>query len=133
MQETDVPLEKVNARKLSFTWKMDSSEEKELFLLGFILVDDKWKKKKPKKRRFWVREIFLQRERQAVFSNLPCELQLGDREDYFKYLFKNIFFQVFLTRYLKWGFLISIYSICHEGIILTYYSYNLLQNIFGIY
>ena len=30
---------------------MDSSEEKELFLLGFILLDDK-RKKKIKKRRF---------------------------------------------------------------------------------
>ena len=31
---------------------MDSSEEKELFLLGFIMLDDKRKKKKTKKRRF---------------------------------------------------------------------------------
>ena len=60
---------------------MDSFEEEELFLLKFILVDDKRKKQK---RRFWVREIFRQRERQGVFSNLLCELQLGDREYYFK-------------------------------------------------
>ena len=43
------PLEKQNARKLSFTWKMDSPEEEELFLLGFILLDDKKKNKNKKK------------------------------------------------------------------------------------
>ena len=64
---------------------MFSSEEEELFLLGFISLDDKRKKKKKtKKRRFWVREIFRQRERLGIFSNLLRELQLGDREYYFK-------------------------------------------------
>ena len=48
---------------------MDSSEEEELFLLGFLLLDDKREKKKNK---------------QEVFSNLLCELELGDREYYFK-------------------------------------------------
>ena len=42
------------------------------------------KKKKTKKPRFSVREMFLQRERQGMFSNLLGELQLGDREYYFK-------------------------------------------------
>ena len=63
---------------------MDSSEEEELFLLGFILLDDKRKKKNTKKCRFWVSEIFHQREREGMFSNLLRELQLGDREYYFK-------------------------------------------------
>ena len=63
---------------------MDAFEEEELFLIGFILLDDERKKKKTKKSRFWVREIFRQRERQGVFSNLLRELQLGDREYYFK-------------------------------------------------
>ena len=79
------PLEKLNSGKLSFTWKMNSSEEEELFLLGFILLDDKRKKKKKtKKRRFWVRAIFCQRERQGMFSNLSPEVQLDNREYYFK-------------------------------------------------
>ena len=77
-------LEKLNARKLSFTSKMGISEDEELFLLGFIFLNDKRKKKKAKKRRFWVYEIFRQRERQGMFSNLPRELQLADREYYFK-------------------------------------------------
>ena len=63
---------------------MYSAEEEELFLLGFVLMGDKRKKEKTKKRRFWVREIFHQRERQGVFSNLLRELQLGDREYCFK-------------------------------------------------
>ena len=61
---------------------MDSFEEEELFLLGFILLTDKRKKKKTKKRRLWVCEMFCQRERQGVFSNLLRELQLGGREYY---------------------------------------------------
>ena len=63
---------------------MNSSEEEELFRIGFILLVYKRKKKKTKKRRHRVREIFRQRERQGVFSNLLCELQLGDRKYYFK-------------------------------------------------
>ena len=49
---------------------MDSSEEEELFPLGFILLDGKRKKKKTKKRRLLACKIFRQRERQGVFSNL---------------------------------------------------------------
>ena len=63
---------------------MDLSEEKELFLLGIILLDDKRKKKKTKKDRFWVGGIFRQSEKQGVFSNLLRELQLGDKKYYFK-------------------------------------------------
>ena len=63
---------------------MDSFEKKELFILGFILLDDEKKKKNTKKRQFWVREIFRQREKQGVFSNFLCELKLGDRKYYFK-------------------------------------------------
>ena len=63
---------------------MDLSEEKELFLLGFIFLDDKRKKKKTKKDRFWVGGIFRQSEKQGVFSNLLRELQLGDKKYYFK-------------------------------------------------
>ena len=60
--------------------------------MGFILLDDK-RKKKTKKRRFRVREIF--RERPGVFSNLHREFQLGDSEYYFKYIFNNFFTSVF--------------------------------------
>ena len=59
------------------------------------MLGDERTKKKVKKRRFWIREIFGQRERQEVFSNLHFKLQLGDREYYFKYLFNNIFTSVF--------------------------------------
>ena len=63
---------------------MGSFKKKELFLLGFIFLDDERKKKNTKKRQFWVREIFRHCERQRVFSNLLRELKLGDRKYYFK-------------------------------------------------
>lgn len=64
---------------------MDSSEEEELALLAFDMIDnDRKKTKKRRKHRFWVRDIFKQREQQGVFSNLLRELRLGDRECFFK-------------------------------------------------
>ena len=63
---------------------MDSSEEEEIALLSVILFDNKSRRKQPKKRRFWVREIFQRREERGVFLKLVTELQLGDREYYFK-------------------------------------------------
>ena len=64
--------------------KMDSSsEEDELALLGFFLVDEE-KRKKVRKHRFWVRQILVERDRQGVFNNLLRELQFGDREYFFK-------------------------------------------------
>ena len=89
-------LEKLNARKLSFTSKMGISEDEELFLLGFIFLNDKRKKKKAKKRRFWVYEIFRQRERQGMFSNLLVSFNLLIENIILKkYLFNNIFTSVF--------------------------------------
>ena len=63
---------------------MDSSKEEELALLGFALImNDDGKKKKKREHRFWVRDIYKKREEQGVFSNLPRELRLGDREYFF--------------------------------------------------
>ena len=47
-------------------------------------MDDDGKKKKKRKHRFWVREIYKKREEQGVFSNLLRELRLDDREYFFK-------------------------------------------------
>ena len=55
---------------------MDLSKKEEIALLSVISFDDKSS--------FWVREIFQRREEHGVFSNLITELQLGDREYYFK-------------------------------------------------
>ena len=63
---------------------MDSSEEEEIALLSVILFNNKSRRKQKKKRRFWVRQVFQHREEHGVFSNLVTELQLGDREYYFK-------------------------------------------------
>ena len=83
---------------------MDSSEEEEIALLSVILFDNKRRRKQAKKRRFWVREIFQRREEHGVFSNLVTELQLGDREYYFKYeliLHKLLFCGIFLGIFLR--------------------------------
>ena len=61
--------------KIVSQFKMDSSEEEEVALLGFALImDDNGKKKKKRKHRFWVHEIYQKREEQGVFSNLLSEL-----------------------------------------------------------
>ena len=71
--------------KIISQFEMDSSEEEELALLGFALImDDDGKKKKKRKYRFWVCEIYKKREEQGVFSYLLRELQLDDREYFFK-------------------------------------------------
>ena len=58
---------------------MNSSEEEEVALFTFVLIDDESRaeRKKKRKHRFWIREIYKQR----VFSNLLRELRLGDREN----------------------------------------------------
>ena len=70
--------------KMISQFKMDSSEEEELALLGFALIMDDDRKKKKRKHRFWVREIYKKREEQGVFSNLLRELRLDDRDYFFK-------------------------------------------------
>ena len=71
--------------KIISQFKMDFSEEEELALLGFALIkDDDGKKKKTRKHRFWVREIYETREEQGLFSNFLRELQLADRDNFFK-------------------------------------------------
>lgn len=64
---------------------MDDSEledYEDLFLL--CLLNRKKRKKKCKKRRFWVREIFLQRETHGAFHTLFQAL-LRDRESFFRF------------------------------------------------
>ena len=63
---------------------MDSSDEEDLIMLGFMFSLEDQKMKIKKKRRFWVRKIFKQRETQGVFSNLIKELKLHDREYFFR-------------------------------------------------
>ena len=71
--------------KIISQFKMDSSEEEELALLGFALImNDDGKKKKKREHRFWVRDIYKKREEQGVFSNLLRELRHGDREYFFR-------------------------------------------------
>ena len=68
---------------------MDSSEEEQYALIAFVLIDDgqETERKIRRKHRFWVREIFRQRDQKEVFSNLLRELRLGDRENFFRLVF----------------------------------------------
>ena len=77
---------------------MNSSEEEELALFTFVLIDDESRaeRKKKRKHRFWIREIYKQRDKQGVFSNLLRELRLGDREFFQVRQFYNIITQYFL-------------------------------------
>ena len=64
----------------------EEEEEEELALFTFVLIDDESRaeRKKKRKHRFWIREIYKQRDKQGVFSNLLRELRLGDRENFFR-------------------------------------------------
>ena len=92
-QETSVlrfHLQRFRARNSN---EMDYSEEEELPLLAFVLIDESFEtvRKKRRRHRFWVWEIFKQRDQQEVFSNLLRELQLGDIENFFRLVFLYFF------------------------------------------
>ena len=42
------------------------------------------KKKKRRKRKIWVRELFRKREEKGAFNNLTQEMKLADRECFFR-------------------------------------------------
>ena len=64
-----------------FILKMESEDEDiDLMLLGLLLLT---KKKQRKKRRFWVKNIYKVREEYGI-KNLVKEMQLSNRESYFK-------------------------------------------------
>ena len=73
---------------------MDFVTDKELDgYLVFILFMLKKKKFFPlkKSKRFWVREIFKKRATYRLYNNLVHELLIGDREFYFKQVFRMTF------------------------------------------
>ena len=62
-----------------------TDEELDGYLVLILLMLKKKKSlpsKKPK--RFWVREVFKTRAAYGLYNNLVHELQIGDREFYFK-------------------------------------------------
>ena len=92
-------IEKLNARKLSFSWKMDSSKEEELFLLGFIFLDDK-KRKKQRNVDFGFVKYFARVKDKVCFQIFFVSFNLVIEKINLS-IFLIIFLQVFLTRYLK--------------------------------
>ena len=63
-------------------------EDEALMTLGVLLIRKRRrqrnKQKVKKNRAMWVRGIFKQREEKGAYHTLVQELQLGDREFYFK-------------------------------------------------
>ena len=63
----------------------DLDDEEVLYLTAYLLLRKKIKKKKlSKNRNIWVRQIYKERGRYGIFHNLVREMELGDREFYFK-------------------------------------------------
>ena len=56
----------------------DSEEEDILYLQIAALLKFNRKKKKLKKRKYWVREIFRKGDQNGAFNNLVREMKLGD-------------------------------------------------------
>ena len=90
------PLEKLNARKLSFIRKMDSSKEEELCLLGFILLGDKKRKKKQRKVDFGFVRYFASIKDKECFQIFFVSFNLVIENIILsKYICNNIFTSIF--------------------------------------
>ena len=87
-------LEKLNARKLSFTSKMGISEDEELFLLGFIFLNDKRKKQRNVDFGF-MRYFASVKDKECSQIFLVSFNLLIENIILRKYLFNNIFTSVF--------------------------------------
>ena len=71
----------------SYVFKM--ADEEEILLLLLLLRRRRRRREQKRvnrKRSCWVRDIFQKRKEQGDFHNLVQELQLADREFYFRYL-----------------------------------------------
>ena len=62
---------------------MSDSEGKDIIFLQLV-VSFKVKKKKRRKRKIWVRELFRKREEKRAFNSLIQKMKLADRESFFR-------------------------------------------------
>ena len=62
---------------------MSESEEKDILFLQIVFLF-KMKKKKMRKRKIWVQELFRKREEKGAFNNLIQNMKLADRESFFR-------------------------------------------------
>ena len=62
---------------------MSESEEKDILFLQIVFLF-KMKKKKMRKRKIWVQELFRKREEKGAFNNLIQKMKLADRESFFR-------------------------------------------------
>ena len=62
---------------------MSDSEEKNILFLQLVDLF-KMKKKKRRKRKIWVRELFRKREEKGAFNNLIQKMKPAERESFFR-------------------------------------------------
>ena len=62
---------------------MSDSEGKDILFLQLVVLFIMQKKKR-RKRKIWVRELFRKREEKGVSSNLIQKMKLADRECFFR-------------------------------------------------
>ena len=62
---------------------MSDSEEKNILFLQLVDLF-KMKKKKRRKRKIWVRELFRKREEKGAFNNLTQKMKPAERESFFR-------------------------------------------------
>ena len=62
---------------------MSYSEGKDILFLQLVVLF-KMKKKKRRKRKIWVRELFRKREEKGAFHSLIRKMKLTDRESLFR-------------------------------------------------
>ena len=61
-------------------------------LLPFLLIRRRTRlQRNQRRRRLWVRAVFLKRKSQGEFGNLVRELRTSDRELYFRYVVSFVF------------------------------------------
>ena len=65
---------------------METSDLEDIALFSMFLMIHRISKRRNsgKKRRFWVRQLFKQREQCGVFNSLIQEMRFMDREAYFR-------------------------------------------------
>ena len=78
--------------------KMESDEDcKDLLFL--LALYRKYKKRKGKRRRYWVRPIFSKREDRGSFGSLVQEMRVTDPQSHFRYFHMSKDLTSFCTRY----------------------------------
>lgn len=91
-------------------------EEGEVALLCLLICDD-GKRRKNRKRKYWVRNVFLKQSEFGTFSTLVNEMRLTDWEYYFKNIlnFDLTIIDYFLYKKMSSYFCVRYLRMCPDG------------------